>query len=139
MKTTKLAKALVNTINKIKGPINFLTRSISSVGGVLGLFFGSLSMQFLGLCLKFFQTLDNIGNYELLNISYTPIMSMGFDLIGKISESPDFDGKVILNANSKEILERFPDHRYKIGDSLDSGYTILTNPSGTVFTIVRII
>lgn len=90
--------------------------------------------------------MDNIGNYEMINVPYGSMLETTFSLVGSINNPPDFEGDKWLD-NEKTSTEEdseekgvfsqqvFPFSRAKAGDNFGDGFIEVTNPSVIIYLV----
>lgn len=90
----------------------------------------------MGLALKFFQTMDNIGNYELINIPYGKMMRSVFNLIDTVNKPPDFrNDRWLDNKKGIRSLHYFPNTRSKISKKFKDGFIEVSTPSFIIYLV----
>lgn len=98
--------------------------------------FGSISIQFLGVAAKYFQTVDNIANYDLINIPHSKMLKLVFDFVGSISQPPQFSKDAWLDANEGRLtLQYFPNSRFKISKKFKEGFIEKTSTNFIVYLV----
>lgn len=86
--------------------------------------------------MKFFQTMDNIGNYQLINISYGKMMKSVFKLLDSVNQPPDFSEDAWLdNDKGKLTLQYFPSSRSKISKNFEGGFIERTAPAFIIYLV----
>lgn len=127
------------SLQTFEGGINGTTRAIGQTSSVFTLLAGGLSMQFMGLAMKFFQTIDNIGNYELINIPYGKMMKTVFDLIESVNKPPEFSSDIWLNHQKGLLsLQYFPNSRNKISKKFKEGFIERTSANFILYLVKNI-
>lgn len=121
---------------KFEGSVNGTGKAFGTSSSIFTMIFGGMSVQFMGLAMKFFQTMDNIGNYQLINIPYGKMMKSVFNLLDTINQPPDFSEDIWLdNDKGKLSLEYFPNTRSKISSNFKDGFIERTAPSFIIYLV----